>query len=672
MHPTTASNTVDTPSLVDASLTESANGTGSATSSAQLHSYRPSDSTHYASTNGTSNGANFRGGPLAANGFATYPPYDDFQAVAQAAPGLYYVPAHQHSASANGFVNGTLLSPTSADGEYLQQQQYAYTTAQPAYYAYPGSAANAAYLPYNQNATTMYGMYAPQQPLAPQSYSNGVKLQHYPSGYTANGFAHATDSHSRPAEASMQEATGQSKATLSDPAIIAQAPARTSPVHATTAANASPSTSDNLAEAAKALVRSTSAIATSAPSVSKHQSASVPVSTRSTPPPFARSPSSAVFEPVDSLASPSAIGASVPLPSSPTNVQQYSAQPNVNQSYYHPVAPTTFPPSEFLHSQYYAHDPAYVQYQQTGIIPQTTYYMSPAPNAYVPLSGISSEKHLASDATAPLQNLADEASMAIMVNGGDGGALTTSRASEPSVQVSEESIHPDNRNGVADIAAPLRSMQQHPYGAQVEHSRQRSQSNSSNTKARANGHHPRSSISGGSYAPRNSNGFADRPPVGKPLTRSDPNLPCSFFDVGKCRYGDGCHFAHYLTEPRQMPSSDNKGDSRDDSGLPELVRDAKLLRLNIGHPDGRISSEKPSWGPRSYDRPHPAGPSSLRFNAGKHHGTPGMQNAPAPRSDLPEAHQSRMSAANASATNGVPSSLASHANGEDVQNKLHK
>ena len=112
------------------------------------------------------------------------------------------------------------------------------------------------------------------------------------------------------------------------------------------------------------------------------------------------------------------------------------------------------------------------------------------------------------------------------------------------------------------------------------------------------GHVKRSSFGGPSSSRGPFNG------VSRPARAFDPSRPippCTFFGNGQCRNGDTCHFAHLLEKERAIPGQEGK-----------MTRDAKALKLNIGNPNGDISTRPQriaridygdSRGSRSYSHP---------------------------------------------------------------------
>lgn len=95
-------------------------------------------------------------------------------------------------------------------------------------------------------------------------------------------------------------------------------------------------------------------------------------------------------------------------------------------------------------------------------------------------------------------------------------------------------------------------------------------------------HHKRASFGG--FGSNRGGPFASAPPsafnrAAAYVRHMDPSKPvpaCSFFAKSECRYGDFCLFVHLLNEERPIP------------GNPEgrMTRDAKLLKMNIGSPNG--------------------------------------------------------------------------------------
>lgn len=95
-----------------------------------------------------------------------------------------------------------------------------------------------------------------------------------------------------------------------------------------------------------------------------------------------------------------------------------------------------------------------------------------------------------------------------------------------------------------------------------------------------------------------------------PFDPSKPLPNCRYFDMRSCRHGDLCHFVHYLHTERALPGSAAPANASTgaDNNKPTMTRDARLLGLNIGGPDGTIS-EKHARHPAEYRRPSVSGPS---------------------------------------------------------------
>ena len=249
-----------------------------------------------------------------------------------------------------------------------------------------------------------------------------------------------------------------------------------------------------------------------------------------------------------------------------------------------------------------------------AIIAQAPARASPSHPTLAILSPPAVQKPLASDSSSSNVEPASAAQAAIH----DAAVAEKNSTAEPVAkpvnntvkdsQVSSKSTSATNSNAATKPAHEVRPDPSHA------HSQTQSAAASASTPVVANGkpaarpsaHGPRASISSA-----HGSGFRGHV-FGKSISRSDPSIACTFFEMGKCKYGDNCSFVHYLKTAQALPTAPGQPAQTE-----ETVIDARLLKQSISHPNGSVSTARP-WLPRGSEH----GPSQ---NALRQSQAPGPQ-----------------------------------------------
>ncbi|KAK9896884.1 hypothetical protein P389DRAFT_50745 [Cystobasidium minutum MCA 4210] len=489
-----------------------------------------------------------------------------------APPNGYYIPA--------GYENGSEYNPYAQQGQQQQQQggssQQQQNNGQ--YYGFvpygvpPHAGGYAPYAPPHANGYypqgNYQGMYMSPPPAPAQQFGSLVHQQ--------NGSVNGV----------MSPASSSNAPIAADPAIIAQGPESTSAPNGQESASAETAPNGvNGEEAPRSAGMEKS---------SSNQSGKSTSSSKSKKAKKAAAAAAASANGVNGAVEGQANGAdSTPL--------QQQAQEFIPMQYYGMPAGMPMMPSEMMMMMPPPHAQAHHMHQGNGMPHfQPQAYGSFPPqmtmNGNLPENGVTSPA--AAAGAALLNGSANGQDKKAHVNGHERIPSLTNGQLHTFFQTSGEAV-PSSSSASQSNGRPAPRANGGPASASTA-------ANGASTNGRFNP----SSSTNGSGGPVKRFPPSQFSPTGAPLPRSGPvsnpnhirggsrtfdptsagakpTLPCRYFESRSCRHGDLCHYTHLLIEERAIPNSGSEGTPA------RMTRDARLLGLNIGSPDGRISDTAP-------------------------------------------------------------------------------